>query len=140
MGQIRYTATHEWLELNGEIGTVGITDRLSLEFGDIIYIELPEVGDEFEQDDPMGSIEFVNGETLTFHAPLSGEVIRVNEALDDDPDLLNRSPEGDGWICQMQLENPRDFKELMTRDDYETFDDEAIEDYDEYDDELDYDL
>ncbi len=133
MGQVRYTITHEWLEIDGETGTMGVTDRLSLEFGDIIYVEMPEIGGEYEQEEPMGQIEFANGDTLIFHAPLSGEVTKVNEALDEDPDLLNSSPEGDGWICQMRLEDPREFFILMERSEYETYDDDEVGDFEVYD-------
>lgn len=142
LGQIRYTKTHEWLELGGDTGTVGVTDRLSLEFGKIVYIEMPEVGDEFEQDEVMGTIEFVTGDTLDFHAPLSGEVIAVNRELEDDPYLLNTSAEGDGWICRLLLENPREMELLMSRTDYEVCDEEEeIEPDADYEDgDVDYDL
>ena len=136
MGQVYYTKTHEWLEIEDGLGIAGVTDRLSLEFGKIVYIEMPEVGDEFEQEEMMGISEFVTGDRLRFHAPVSGEVFAINEELADETDLLNNSAEGDGWICKLKIESLRELETLMSREDYELFEeDDYVEDepYDEDD-------
>lgn len=131
---MKYSRTHEWVELeDSKTAIIGISDRAQHLLGEIVFVELPEEGDEFEQDDPMGSIESVDGEVVNFYAPITGEVIEINEALESSPDLVNRSPEGDGWLVKMRVEIPKELVLLMTPEQYERYEEEDLED--EYEDE-----
>jgi glycine cleavage system H protein len=133
---VRYTRTHEWVEAEDEgIVTIGISDRAQQGFGEIAFVELPEEGEEFEQDDPLGSIESIDGEVVTIYSPVTGEVIEVNMALENSPDLINRSPEGDGWLVKMRMEVPAELAVLMTPEEYEDYEEDVIEEEDEFDDE-----
>ena len=139
MDKVKYTKTHEWIEFeiaNREslfdkevVGTIGITDRGQLEYGDVDYVELPEVGDEYEQEEPVCALELSNGDTFTVHSPVTGEVVEINEALKDDPDLINRSPEGDGWIFKIRIEIPRELSILMNRIEYDVYEEDEDEIY-----------
>jgi glycine cleavage system H protein len=129
---VRYSRTHEWVETEGG-GTVaiGISERTLLAFGEVVFVEFPEEGEEFEQGDPLGSIESMDGEVMHIYSPLTGEVIEVNSALESSPDLINKSPEGDGWIVRMRAEVPKELSALMTPDEYEDYEEDIIEeDYD----------
>ncbi len=132
----KFTTTHEWVEVGENDGVVGITERIQLEYGDIVFVELPAVGDEYEQDEPMGRAEVVDGNTLLIHAPVTGEIKEINTILDEDPDLINHSPEGDGWICRISLESPRELGILMDIDAYNDYEEEELDD--EYMDEADF--
>jgi len=134
--EIRYTKTHEWIipdDESAETASIGVSERLILENGRAVFIELPEVGAEYEQDEPIGVIETHEGIEVTYHAPVTGEVIEVNEELDNDISLLNNSPEGDGWIFRMRLEFPDELDVLMTPEEYEFYEEEEEEDDDEED-------
>ena len=132
MSEVKYTATHEWIEVINSEGVVGITERAQQAYGDIVFVELPLVGDELEQEDTFGRIEVADGGTFPVYAPVTGEITEVNAALEDDPDLINRSPEGDGWICKMSIEGPRELDILMGPDEYEEYEEEDELDDDEY--------
>jgi glycine cleavage system H protein len=132
VSEIKYTTTHEWIEIIDSEGIVGITERAQQAYGDIVFVELPLVGDELEQEDTIGRIEVADGGTFPVFAPVTGEIIEVNSALEDDPDLINRSPEGDGWICRMSIEGPRELDILMGPDEYEEYEEENELDDDEY--------
>lgn len=125
---MRYSRTHEWVEIEGG-GTVaiGISGRALLAFGEVVFIEFPEEGEEFEQDDPLGSVESMDGEVMHIHSPVTGEVIEVNSALENSPDLINKSPEGDGWIVRMRVEVPKELNALMTPEEYEDYEEDIIE-------------
>ena len=129
---MRYSRTHEWVEIEGGgIVTIGISGRALLAFGEVVFVEFPEEGEEFEQDDPLGSVESMDGEVMHIHSPVTGEVIEVNSALENSPDLINKSPEGDGWIVRMRVEVPKELNALMTPDEYEDYEEDVIEeDYD----------
>lgn len=125
---MRYSKAHVWVEMEDEkIAMIGISDRLQQKLGEIVYVELPETGEEYEQDDPMGSIETIDGITMNIYAPVTGEVIEVNETLESFPDLINRSPEGDGWIAKMRVEFPKELDALMTPAQYEDYEVEIAE-------------
>ncbi len=136
---MRYTRTHEWIEPeeNG-VAAVGISSRAQRMSGEVVFVELPEEGEEFDQEDPIGSIETVDGEVVVIHSPITGEVVEINAILESSPDLVNRSPEGDGWFIIMRMETPKEIGALMTADEYEDYEEEAteeeemIEDEDEY--------
>jgi glycine cleavage system H protein len=132
--EIRYTKGHEWIVVeDDEYGTVGVSDRFVLHNGRVVYVEFPEVGAEYEQDEPVGVIETRDGLEVAYHAPVSGEVVEVNEELDDDVNLINVSPEGDGWIFRLRLEFPDELDTLMTPEEYEFYEEEEeAEDDDSY--------
>lgn len=132
MSEVKYTTTHEWIEVINLEGVVGITERAQQAYGDIVFVELPLVGDELEQEDTFGRIEVADGGTFPVYAPVTGEIIEVNVALEDNPDLINRSPEGDGWICKMSIEGPRELDILMGADEYEEYEEEDELEDDEY--------
>lgn len=132
MSEVKYTTTHEWIEVVNSEGIVGITERAQQAYGDVVFVELPLVGDELEQEDTIGRIEVADGGTFPVYAPVTGEIIEVNFALEDNPDLINRSPEGDGWICKMSIEGPRELDILMVSDQYEEYEEEDELDDDEY--------
>lgn len=116
----RYTREHEWVRLEGDIATVGISDYAQEQLGDVVYVELPEVGKSFEKGAEACVIESVKAASEVF-APVAGEVVEVNEALNDEPGTVNSSPEGDGWFMKMKVANVADVNELMDSDAYETF-------------------
>jgi glycine cleavage system H protein len=129
---VRYTRTHEWVEPEDErIVAVGISDRAQQAIGEIVFVELPEEGEEFEQDDPLGSVESTDGAAAYIYSPVTGEVIEVNRALETSPDLINRSPEGDGWIVKMRMEIPKELSALMTEEEYEVYEEDVIEEENE---------
>ncbi len=135
---MRYTKTHEWVEMEEEeIVTVGISDRAQQSLGEVIYVELPNLGEEFEQDDPLGSIESIDG-VMHIHSPVTGEVVEVNSALENSPDLINRSPEGDGWIVKIRMESPGEFNAFMTPEEYEEYEEEVVEDEERFDEDEEY--
>ena len=131
MSNIKYTTTHEWIQVIDSEGVVGITERAQLSYGDIVFVELPVVGDEFEQEDIISRVEVTDGGTFPVYAPVTGEVIEVNSLLEEDADLINRSPEGDGWICRMSIEGPRELDILMDANEYAEYKEEELDD-DEY--------
>ncbi len=102
---LRYTAEHEWTRPDGDRVVIGITDHAQHELGDVVYVELPEVGTELTQGSPFGVIESVKAASDLF-APLSGEVVAVNGALETAPQLVNESPYGDGWIVTIRPSRP----------------------------------
>ena len=143
MSEIKYTTTHEWIEITGSRGTVGITERAQLVYGDIVFVEFPTVGEEYEQGDLIGKVEVADGDAFDIHAPVTGEIKAINHALEDEPDLINRSPEGDGWICKMSIEGPRELDILMDASEYDEYEEEELDEEDPedanfYDDEEDY--
>ena len=123
-GDLQYTKEHEWLrrEDDGSI-TVGITDHAQSALGDLVYVELPEVGQELELDGEMAVVESVKAASDVY-APLSGSVMAVNEELADDPEKINTDAYGDGWIVKLQPAGELDESGLMSPDDYQAFLDE----------------
>lgn len=116
-----YAKSHEYVHVEGEVGTIGITDFAQKELGDVVFVELPAVGTTLEAGDELGSIESVKAVSELF-APVSGEVVEVNEALTDKPELVNTDPYGDGWMIRMRLTNADEVDDLlMTADDYEDY-------------------
>ena len=115
-----YVKDHDWAKVEGDVATFGITDYAQQALSDIVYVELPEVGTEVKKGQSYGTIEAVKA-VADLIAPLSGEVIEVNEALNDDPALLNRDPYGEGWIVKVKLSNPDEAKELMSAEEYKKF-------------------
>ena len=116
----RYAKSHEYVHVEGETGTVGITDYAQKELGDVVFVELPQVGTQLEQGDELGSIESVKAVSELF-APASGEVVEVNEALTEKPELVNTDPYGDGWMVRIKLSTPEEVDELMDAEEYEEY-------------------
>ncbi|MDA8623693.1 glycine cleavage system protein GcvH [Candidatus Poseidoniales archaeon] len=115
--ELYYTKEHEWIRMDGDIATIGITDHAQDALTDIVYIELPEEGDVVDDMGEFAIVESVKSASPIF-APLAGELTAVNIELEDAPELMNTSPYGDGWIVQMRLSNPDAVSGLMSADDY----------------------
>ncbi len=115
-----YSKEHEWVEIDEETATVGITTFAAEELGDVTYVELPPVGEEFEQGEAMCVIESVKAAS-DIYAPLSGRVAVINEALADNPELVNESPEEEGWICKLEEVDERETENLMSFGDYNDY-------------------
>lgn len=116
----KYAKSHEYVNVEGDVGTIGISDYAQKELGDVVFVELPQVGTQIEANEELGSIESVKAVSELF-APVSGEVIEVNEALTEKPELVNTDPWGDGWMIKVKLSNPDDLEELMSAEEYEEY-------------------
>ncbi|MBD3222262.1 glycine cleavage system protein GcvH [bacterium] len=114
----KYTQEHEWVQVEGDAGVVGVTDHAASELGDIVYVDLPDVGAEFSAGDSVGSIESVKA-VADLYIPVSGEIIEINEALDGDPALVNNSPMDDGWMFKVRLADPGELETLLDAAGYE---------------------
>ncbi|MFN7251873.1 MAG: glycine cleavage system protein GcvH [Anaerobacillus sp.] len=116
--ELKYSEEHEWVKVEGNQVRIGITDFAQSELGDIVFVELPEVGDEIEADEPFGSVESVKT-VSELYAPLSGKVVAVNEDLDDSPELVNESPYEKAWMITIELSDESELDKLMTAEEYE---------------------
>lgn len=116
----RYAESHEWARKEGNAIVVGISDFAQESLSDIVYVELPEIGDTLEQGNEFGVVESVKAASEVY-APVSGEVIAINERLEEEPELVNTSPYGDGWFIRLKPKDPGQWDELMSDDEYETF-------------------
>ena len=114
---LRYTKEHEWVRLEGDVATIGITDYAQGELGDIVFIEVDTVDESVAADEVFGTIEAVKTVSDMF-APVAGEVIEFNEALEDAPESVNSDPYGEGWIIKMRVENPDDVAALLSNEGY----------------------
>jgi glycine cleavage system H protein len=116
---LHYTEEHEYVKPTGGDGVVivGITDYAQGELGDVVYVDLPDVGSTVGQMDVFGTIEAVKAVTELF-SPLAGEVVEINPDLDSNPNLVNQDPYGDGWMIKLRMQNPDDLGQLLTADDY----------------------
>ncbi|MFZ3192294.1 MAG: glycine cleavage system protein GcvH [Moraxellaceae bacterium] len=115
---LKYAATHEWARLDGDLIVTGITDHAQDALGDLVYVEMPEVGQHFIAGDQAGVVESVKTAS-DIHAPIEGEVVEINPLLEDDPELVNTDPYGDGWIYKIRPANPADLDDLMSAEQYE---------------------
>ena len=120
MSDTRYSKDHEWVRVDGEIATVGISEHAQEQLGDVVFVELPEVGRKVEQNAAMAVVESVKAASDVY-APISGEVVEVNAALGDDPALVNRDAEGAGWFCKLKIAKPAEFDQLMDAEAYRSF-------------------
>jgi glycine cleavage system H protein len=118
-GDLKYTKEHEWVRVEGNHATVGITEYAQGELGDIVYVELPEVGSEVEANSPFGSVESVKAVSDLF-APLSGKVIQVNPILEERPEVINSDPYEDGWMIAIEMSDPGELDDLLSAEDYAT--------------------
>jgi glycine cleavage system H protein len=112
-----YTKDHEWILVQENVGTIGITDYAQHELGDVVYVDLPEVGDTFEANEPFGSVESVKAVSEIF-SPVSGEIVEVNTKLEASPELINQSPHEQAWMIKIRLTNPGELKELLSAQAY----------------------
>jgi len=118
--EARYTKSHEWLRWDDDEIVCGITDHAQESLSDIVYVELPEVGDVFDRGDPFGVVESVKAAS-DLYMPMGGEITAINEELEDTPELVNRAPYGKGWMIRLAPSDPDEFGDLMDADDYEAF-------------------
>ena len=112
-----YTENHEWVRVEGEFAFIGITDYAQHEMGNIVFVELPEVGEKISTGDPIGTLEAVKTVEDVF-LPISGEVVKVNTDLADTPELINNSPYEDGWLIKIRYADKEDIEKLLSADEY----------------------
>ena len=115
-----YSKEHEWVLVDGDVATVGITDYAQSSLGDIVFVELPEIGRRVEKGEAVAVVESVKAASDVY-SPLSGEIIEVNGELDSSPEVVNSSPYDDGWFFKVRLADPDELLSLMTNSDYEEF-------------------
>jgi glycine cleavage system H protein len=117
---MRFTKDHEWVELDGDVATVGITAYAAEQLGDVVFVEVPEVGKTVKAGDDLAVVESVKAASDVY-APVSGEVVEANVALSDAPDTVNAGPEAAGWFAKLKVSDPAEYEALMDRVAYETF-------------------
>ncbi|HQA74138.1 glycine cleavage system protein GcvH [Flavobacterium sp.] len=114
---LKYTKDHEWIAIDGDIATVGITDFAQKELGDIVYVEVETLDQTMYRDEVFGTVEAVKTVSDLF-LPLSGEIIEFNDSLESSPETVNTDPYGDGWMIKVKFSNPSEVAELLSSDDY----------------------
>lgn len=117
---LRYTKEHEWIRVEGNIGTIGITSFAQDQLGDVVFVEVPAVGAEVAQGKQFGTVESVKTVSDLF-SPVSGKVVEVNKALEDHPELVNQDPYGQGWMIKVELNDPAELNALMDSTAYQAF-------------------
>ncbi|MEH1858775.1 MAG: glycine cleavage system protein GcvH [Nostoc sp.] len=117
---LKYTKDHEWVRVEGNIATLGVTDFAQRQLGEVVFVELPKVGDVFDQNDPIGSIESVKA-VAEFYAPLKGEVVEVNQAVADDPEAVNNDSYGDGWLVKIKFSDSSALNALLSDQKYSEY-------------------
>ena len=115
----RYQDSHEWIRIEGDEAVIGISDYAQSELNDVVYVDLPEVGDSLNQGDEFGSVESVKAAS-ELYMPMGGEVLAVNEQLDEEPELVNKAPFGDGWMLRIRLTDPGETGKLLDAAAYRT--------------------
>jgi len=115
--ELIYTEDHEWVKVDGDIATIGITDHAQSELGDIIFIEFPKINDQINKTEPFGTIEAVKTVADLF-APLSGKILEINKALEDSPELVNSDAYGEGWIVKVSVDNLDQLNDLLSSQNY----------------------
>lgn len=116
----RYTREHEWVRIEDDVCVLGITDFAQKELGEVVFVEMPEVGHVFDAHDEIGTIESVKA-VAEVYTPIAGEIVEINDTLADDPAAINDDPHGDGWLVKVKYSSSKDFDELMTAEQYEAF-------------------
>ena len=127
---LKYSKEHEWVLVEDDVAIIGITEFAQGELGDIVFVELPEVGEKISKDDPFGSLESVKAVSDIF-APISGTVVEINDAMPDSPETINEDPYGDGWMIKVQMTDVNELKDLMSPEDYAEFIKQQNEEEDE---------
>ena len=120
MATMKYTKEHEWLRIDDNVATVGISDHAQEQLGEIVFVDLPDVGKSLGQNEDMAVVESVKAASDVY-APISGEVVEVNETLADDPVQVNDSPEEKGWFCKLKITKPGELDDLMDADAYQQY-------------------
>ena len=115
-----YTKQHEWVKVNGDIATIGISDHAQKELGDVVFVELPKVGDTFDTNEPFGNVESVKAVSEVF-CPVAGEVVEINQELVASPQWVNEDPYGDAWFIKLKISSPEELKELFNAGEYEQY-------------------
>ena len=115
-----YSREHEWVKVEDDTCVLGITEFAQQELGEVVFVELPEVGQVFDANDELGTIESVKA-VAEVYTPVAGEIIEVNDAVVDDPELLNEDPQGEGWLVKLRFSSAADLKSLMSAEQYEEF-------------------
>jgi glycine cleavage system H protein len=115
-----YSREHEWLRVEDDLCVLGITEFAQRELGEVVFVELPEIGQVVDAQDELGTIESVKA-VAEFYSPVAGEVVEVNEAVVDDPELLNEDPHGDGWLIKVRFSSADDLKSMMKSEEYEEY-------------------
>ena len=121
--ELKYSEQHEWLSLDGDVGTIGVTDYAQSQLGDIVFVELPQVGDVLEKGQSFGTIEAVKT-VEELYTPIAGEVLEINDTLEDDAEQVNSDPYSDGWMIKVRLSDTANLDTMLSAEDYE----ELIED------------
>lgn len=120
MSNIRYTKEHEWIRVDGDMATIGITNHAQEQLGDVVFVELPAIGKAVTKGGEAAVVESVKAANEVY-APVSGEVVEANKALESDPALVNRSAEGDGWFFKLKLKDKSELDDLMDKAAYDAF-------------------
>ena len=115
--ELRFLSSHEWVLVEGDVATIGVSDHAQELLGDLVFVELPEVGSSVSAGDSVGVIESVKAASDTY-APVSGEIIEVNDELEDSPERINDDPYGDGWMYRIKMEDPEEVGDLLDADAY----------------------
>jgi glycine cleavage system H protein len=115
-----YSKDHEWISVHDNVGTIGITDYAQHELGDVVYVDLPEVGDTFDSGEPFGSVESVKAVSEVF-CPIAGEIVEVNSKLEESPELINQSPHQQAWMVRIRITNPEELKSLLNSEEYQEY-------------------
>ena len=117
---LQYSKDHEWVRVEGDVGTIGITDHAQNSLGDVVYVELPKAGETFAAHESFGSVESVKAVSELF-TPISGEVVEVNELLHDEPEKVNTDPYGEAWMIRVRMSSPGEVDSMLTAIEYEDF-------------------
>jgi len=120
MAEVKFTKTHEWVKIEGEIATVGITNHAQSELGDIVFVELPSAGDKVKSKEQLATIESTKA-AAEVYAPISGEITEINSELSQNPQFINEDPYGKGWMVKIKIDNAGDIPELMDEASYNNF-------------------
>ena len=115
--ELKYTKDHEWISIDGDIATIGITEYAQGELGDIVYVEIESLGEQLDKEEIFGSVEAVKTVSDLF-LPVSGEITQMNEGLEDNPELINDDPYGEGWIIKMKISDQNELSDLLSADAY----------------------
>ncbi len=118
--EFQYTKDHEWIQVDEDTGTIGITDHAQQELGDIVFVELPKVGDPVAASENFGTVESVKAVSEVY-SPVSGEVTAVNVKLQNHPEILNTDPHGSAWLVRVRLSDPKEIENLMSAEEYEAY-------------------
>lgn len=117
---LKYTKEHEWIRLKDNVAVVGITDYAQEQLGEVVFVELPDEGEEITKDDSFGVVESVKS-VSDIYAPVSGRVIDVNDPILDNPETLNEEPYGEGWLIKVEISNPKEIEDLMSATHYQAY-------------------